>query len=54
MENYVVGEIRSSIQEIHRSDLVIPSRPTVVQLEVDKPSGTSKGVVIDRLAQGHS
>ena len=52
--NYVVGEIRSSIQEIHRSDLVISSRPTVVQLEVDKPSGNLQGVVIDRLAQGHS
>ena len=50
----VVGEIRSSIQEIHRSDLVISSRPTVVQLEVDKPNGNLQGVVIDRLAQGHS
>lgn len=52
--NYVVGEVRSSIQEIHRSDLVISSRPTVVQLEVDKPNGNLQGVVIDRLAQGHS
>ena len=52
--NYVVGEVRSSIQEIHRSDLVISSRPTVVQLEVDKPNGNLQGVVIDRLAQAHS
>jgi len=52
--NYVVGEIRSSIQEIHRSDIVIPSRPTVVQLEVEKPNGNLQGVVIDRLAQKHS
>ena len=52
--NYVVGEVRSSIHEIHREDLVIPSRPTVVQLEVEKPSGNLQGVVIDRLAQHHS
>jgi hypothetical protein len=52
--NYVVGEIRNSFQEMNRSDLVIPSRPTMVQLEVEKPSGNLQGVVIDRLAQRHS
>ena len=52
--NYVVGEIRSSLKEIERSDLVIPSRPTMVQLEVEKPSGDLQGVVIDRLNQEHS
>ena len=39
---------------MNRSDLVIPSRPTMVQLEVEKPSGNLQGVVIDRLAQKHS
>jgi hypothetical protein len=52
--NYVVGEVRSSLKEIHRKDLVIPSRPTTVQLEVDVPKGDLQGVVIERLAQGHS
>lgn len=52
--NYVVGEIRSSLQEIERSDLVIPARPTMVQLEVDKPMGDLQGVVIDRMNQEHS
>lgn len=52
--NYVVGEIRSSIEEIERSDLVIPSRPITVRLPVEKPLGDLQGVVIDRLEQGHS
>ena len=52
--NYVVGEIRSSLEEIQRTDLIIRSRPTVVQVEVDTPKGNLQGVVIDRLSQGHS
>ena len=52
--NYVVGEIRSSLKEIHRDDLVIPSRPTTVQLEVEVPNGNLQGVVIERLVQDHS
>ena len=52
--NYVVGEIRGSYSEMKRSDLVVRSMPTAVQLEVDIPNGDLQGVIIDRLAQEHS
>jgi hypothetical protein len=47
--NYLTASIRSSWDGISRGDLVGPPLPTILQLDVQVPTGELSGVIVERL-----